>query len=167
MNIFQVSRRLPRPHGKWIVLLLEKCSTERLPIDKDIAINFIKSGLIMIIRHELKISVRYIDSDECFELVGHRQAIDRAKYRLLHAGNSKDTVARVPSEKDTCGLIIGTKGARMKRIKAQLQINHGIGVEWDKKSKEIVLASAVPLATERKSELYALVQLVMARQLDI
>jgi transcription antitermination factor NusA-like protein len=87
--------------------------------------------------------------------------------RKSDASNSKDMIMRVPSEKDTCGLIIGTKGTRMKRIKARLQINHGIGVEWDKKSKEIVLASAVPLATERKSELYALVQLVMARQSDI
>jgi hypothetical protein len=87
--------------------------------------------------------------------------------RKSDASNSKDTIMRVPSEKDTRGLIIGTKGTRMKRIKARLQINHGIGVEWDKKSKEIVLASAVPLATERKSELYALVQLVMARQSDI
>jgi hypothetical protein len=124
---------------------------ERLPIDEDIAINFIKSGLIPIIRHELNVRVRYIDSDDCFELVGHRQAIDHAKYRLLHASNSKDTAVQVPSEKDTCGLIIGTKGTRMKRIKARLQINHGIGVKWDEESKEIVLTSTVPLATESKS----------------
>jgi hypothetical protein len=39
----------------------------------------------------------------------------------------------------------------MKRIKARLQINHGIGVKWDEESKEIVLTSTVPLATESKS----------------